>query len=146
MLIFRQKLFFGNDGYGGVKGRIKPAAKRSDSYRKFGPWEVRLCEFAADEYKNLDEEDVKTVDNIIKRISVNPFWGKYGQHPLWDYYDSMNEFVIWSAEINNEDRMTYFISKLQNIILITNLVGHFIVDRPYANRPNIWDDSKKKKR
>jgi Txe/YoeB family toxin of Txe-Axe toxin-antitoxin module len=147
MIEFRQKEFVGlQDGFGGKLGRIKRSGKKSDSYKNFGPWEVSLCDSAKDEYMELNDKDMDRVDKIMKEIETKPYQGNYEQHSLWEFYDADNECVVWSAKINNKDRLTYLIFKFQNIILVTNLVGHNVINIPYAERPNIWDDSKKKKR
>lgn len=139
MIEFRQKEFIGlQDGYGGKLGKIKKSGKKSDSYKNFGPWEVRFCEAADDEFLELEDKDANTVREIKKHLEKNPFFGKYGQHPLWEFYDEDNECVVWSAKINDKDRLTYLIFKFQNIVLITNLIGHNVINLPYAQRPNIW--------
>lgn len=139
MIEFRQKEFVGlQDGFGGKLGKIKRSGKKSDSYKNFGPWKVSMSENAEDEYLDLSKKDEETVDKIIEEIKTKPYQGNYKQHPLWEFYDADNECVVWSAKINDTDRLTYLIFKFQNIILVTNLVGHNVINLPYAQRPNIW--------
>ncbi len=135
MILGRQKLFVGlQDGFSGKKGKIKRTRifKRSSSYKKFGPWEISLSENACDEYQELDDKQQKIVDSILKELETKPFQGNYGQHPLWEFYDEDNECVIWSAEIDSENRVNYLIFKSINYILVTNLLGHSIIDIEYA--------------
>lgn len=74
----------------------------------------------------------------MEELKTKPFQGNFEQHPLWEFYDADNECVVWSAKINKEDRLTYLIFKFQNIILVTNLIGHNVINLPYAKRPDIW--------
>jgi Txe/YoeB family toxin of Txe-Axe toxin-antitoxin module len=137
MILLRQKQFTGrDDGFEGKKGDIKRSKfRRSPSYKKFGPWEVRFSDNAEDEYKeDLDEKQQRIVDKIMKELETKPFQGNYGQHPLWEFYDSMNECVVWSAEIDDENRLNYLIFKSINCILVINLVGHKVVDIEYAKQ------------
>ena len=147
MIEFRQKEFVGlQDGFAGKLGRIKRSGKKSDAYRKFGPWKVSMCENAEDEFVEMDDRDANTVKKIMEEIKTNPYQGNFEQHPLWEFFDADRECVVWSAKINEKDRMTYFIYMFQNEIRISNLVGHYVTNIPYAERPDIWEDSKKKKR
>ena len=133
MILSRQKLF-GNlsDGFGGKKFDIKRSKfRRSPSYKKFGPWTVRLSENAYDEYQDLDDESQEKIDIMISELETKPFQGSYGQHPLWEFYDTTNECVVWSAEIDSENRMNYLIFKQTNDILISNLVGHNVINIEY---------------
>ncbi len=135
MILSRQKLFVGlQDGFGGKKGRIKRTRifKRSPSYKKFGPWDVDLSENAYDEYQEFDDKQQKKIDLMLAELRTKPFQGSFGQHPLWEFYDEDNECVVWSAEIDEENRMNYLIFKQTNTILITNLLGHNIIDIEYA--------------
>lgn len=141
MIVLRNKLFVGlDDGFGGKKGDIVRTSflRKSDSYKNNGPWVVDMSENAKDEYREFeDNKDVDKIDKILKEIETRPFQGTVGQHPLWEFYDKKNECVIWSAVINREDRLNYLIFKQQNYILVTNLIGHFVIDREYAVRPKI---------
>jgi len=91
-----------------------------------------LSENACDEYQELDDKQQKIVDSILKELETKPFQGNYGQHPLWEFYDEDNECVIWSAEIDSENRVNYLIFKSINYILVTNLLGHSIIEIEYA--------------
>ena len=142
MIILRNKLFVGwNDGFEGMKGRIKrnPKLKKSDSYRNFGPWKVKLSDNADMEYQDpiFSDKDLDRIDKILKELETKPFQGAYNQHPLWEFYDTENMCIIWSAEINKENRLNYLIFKQLNYILVTNLIGHFVIDTEYAKRPKI---------
>ena len=141
MIVLRNKFFVGlGDGFGGKKGDIVRTCflKKSDSYKNFGPWEVDLSENARGEYREFEDiRDLDRIDKILEEIETHPFQGSVGQHPLWEFYDKVNECVVWSAIINKEDRLNYLIFKQQNYILVTNLVGHFVIDREYAIRPKI---------
>lgn len=130
-----------NDGFGGKKGEILRSRffKKSDSYKKFGPWKIEMSDLAKDEIVDLkmeSESTYKKLSNLIKDLEIHPYQGSYGQHPLWEFYDKENECVVWSAELTNEDRVTYLIFKQQNYILITNILGHFVIENKYAVRPN----------
>lgn len=144
MIVLRNKKFsqFDSDNFGGLKARLrrnrnlKPLGK----YEHQGPWTVKLSENAEDEFN--DEEywsasDLNKVSKILKEIETRPYQGSFEQHPLWEFYDNLNEFVIWSAKINEEDRLNYVIFKKQNYILVINLMGHHVMDVSYANRPKI---------
>ena len=72
--------------------------------------------------------------DICTLIKTKPFQGNYGQHPLWEFYDLKDECVVWSAEIDDENRMNYLIFKQINYILIINLIGHNVVDIEYAKQ------------
>lgn len=140
MIVLRNKLFVGlNDGFGGKKGRIKrnPRIRRTDSYKNFGPWIVKLSDNAEDEFMELDKRDKERVKRILKELETKPFQGSCGQHPLWEFEDIDNECVVWSAIINEEDRLNYLIYKQQNYIEVINLIGHVVIDSKYAIRPKI---------
>lgn len=144
MIILRNKLFTGwADGFGGKKSDIirDRNLKKSDSYKNYGPWRVELCEVAQDQYEDPDskftEKDLNTIDAIIEEIKTKPFSGNYGQHPLWEFRDKTHECVVWSAVINEKDRLNYLIFKTQNFIQVTNLIGHTVIDKEYAVRPKI---------
>lgn len=134
MKLSRQKLFANlNDGFGGKKGDIKRSKfRRSPSYKKFGPWKVELSENATEEFQEFSLEDRQKIQKIVEEIATKPFQGNYGQHPLWEFYDTENECVVWSAEIDSENRVNYLIFKSINYILVTNLIGHNIIDIEYA--------------
>lgn len=68
----------------------------------------------------------------MEEIAIKPFQGLFGQHPLWEFYDIKNECVVWSAEIDSENRVNYLVFKGINYILVTNLLGHNIIDIEYA--------------
>jgi hypothetical protein len=56
MIIFRQKIFGSfQDGFKGKRGDIARSKKKSDSYKKFGPWQVDLSDLAQDDL--LDFKD-----------------------------------------------------------------------------------------
>lgn len=136
MILGRQKLF-GNreDRFEGKKGEIRRSKfRRSPSYKKFGPWTVKLSENAYDEYLDLDDDSQAKVDKMMEELKTKPFQGNYGQHPLWEFYDVMNECIVWSAEIDNENRMNYLIFKNTNDVVIINLIGHNVVDIEYAKQ------------
>lgn len=138
MILLRQKLFIGlEDGFGGKKGRIfrSKLFKKSDAFEKFGPWIVELSENADNDIIELDDKDTRKVQDILEELKTKPYQGNYGQHPLWEFYDKDNECVIWSAEINLKDRITYLIFKTHNYILITNIGGHKVIDMEYAVQP-----------
>ena len=94
-----------------------------------------MSENALDQYPDLDTKDQNKVDLILKELEIKPYQGSYGQHPLWDFIDRAHECVIWSAEINDEDRLNYLIFTRQNYILVTNLIGHEVINIEYAKRP-----------
>lgn len=124
------------------KEKIKrnPRIKKSDSYKKFGPWKVKFSDNAKDELCDdsvFSESDVSKIQKIVKELETKPFQGSFGQHPLWEFHDTNDECVIWSAEINKENRLNYLIFKQLNYILVTNLIGHYVVDTEYAKRPKI---------
>lgn len=138
MIVKRQKCFIGlDDGFAGLKGLIYRVGKKSDAYKKFGPWEVVMTDNAIDEYNELDKTNRDIVDNILKELETKPFQGNYGQHPLWEWGVKQQDCVLWSAEVNDKDRVTYAIYKFQNQIRVTNVIGHMIVDREYALRPEL---------
>ena len=88
MILGRQKLF-GNreDRFEGKKGEIRRSKfRRSPSYKKFGPWTVKLSENAYDEYLDLDDDSQAKVDKMMEELKTKPFQGNYGQHPLWEFY------------------------------------------------------------
>lgn len=94
MILIREKRFIGlNDGFGGKKGQIKRLRRKSDSYKKFGPWIVEMSENALDQYPELNSEDQKKVDLILEELKTKPYQGSYGQHPLWDFVDTSHECV-----------------------------------------------------
>lgn len=144
MILLRRKHFTGlNDGFGGIKGRIfktkfqKPLKGHTEHQ---GPWKVELAENAEEELLDIDyfsEKDLDKIEKILKEIETKPYQGSFEQHPLWEFYDRFNEFVVWSAKINEEDRLNYVIFKQQNYILVINLMGHHVIDMSYANRPKI---------
>jgi Txe/YoeB family toxin of Txe-Axe toxin-antitoxin module len=138
MIILRKKQFSGDDGFGGKKGKIlRTKFRKLDSYKPFGPWEVHLTENAEDEYMEFDVKDRNIISKILEKLKTKPYSGNYGQHPLWEFYDKDNECVVWSAKINDKDRLNYLIFKTQNYILVTNLIGHTIIENSYANRPKL---------
>ena len=135
----RQKLYGDlNDGFKGKKKDILRSRlfRKSDSYKKFGPWTVEFSELSLDDMEDLDSATYSKLEKIVKDLEIHPYQGSYGQHPLWEFYDKENECVVWSAELTNEDRVTYLIFKQQNYILITNILGHFVIENKYAVRPN----------
>lgn len=137
MLIKREKQFIGlDDGFGGKKGHIIRSGWKSDAFKKFGPWRVEMSENAKDQYENgdLTNKDINKVDLILKELETKPYQGKFGQHPLWNFKDKTDECIVWSAEINDKDRLNYLIFKSQNYILVTNLLGHEVIDLGYAKR------------
>jgi Txe/YoeB family toxin of Txe-Axe toxin-antitoxin module len=85
----------------------------------------------------MDKQNRAKIREIIEELETKPYQGSYGQHPLWDYRDKTNECVVWSAEIDNENRINYLIFKYQNYILITNIGGHKVIDSEYSIRPKI---------
>lgn len=140
MIILRNKQFaasYDPDGFGGKSGRIVLVGKlfrKSVTYNKLGPWRVELTENADNELREPDHwtnADIIKIDKIIEEIKLKPYQGSLGQHPLWNFRDKDNECVIWSAEINKEDRLNYLIFKQQNYILVTNLIGHNVIDINY---------------
>ena len=139
MITFKQKEY-GNleDGFGGKKSDILRSRlfKKSDSYKKFGPWKIENSERADEELNELSDSLLSKFKKLVKDLETHPYQGSYGQHPLWEFYDKENECVVWSAELTNEDRVTYLIFKQQNYILITNILGHFVIENKYAVRPN----------
>ncbi len=140
MKVLRQKEFVGlGDGFGGKKGRINKSRllKKSDSFEKFGPWNIDLSENADEDLLELDDNKTKLIQKILKELETKPYQGNYGEQPLWEFQDKDNECVIWSAEIDDKNRITYLIFKQQNYILITNIGGHKVIDMDYAVRPKI---------
>lgn len=141
MILLRNKLFVGlGDGFGGKKGKIKrnPKIRRTDSYKNWGPWIVKLSDNADEEFLELEKKDKEKVLKILKELETKPYQGNYGQHPLWEYDDTVDyDCVVWSAIINDEDRLNYLIFKTQNQIQVTNLIGHTVIDMKYAIRPKI---------
>ena len=134
MIVKRQKIF-GNlqDGFGGKKNDIVWCGRhRSSAYNNFGPWIVELSDNADDEYTGLDDKSAKKVTNIIEELKTKPYQGSYGQHPLWDFRDKNNECVVWSSEIDKENRLNYLIFRYQNYILVTNIGGHRVINHDYA--------------
>ena len=141
MIILRNKSY-GNidDGFKGKKGdikRVNALFRKSDSYKKDGPWEVEFSERADEELNEFSENLRKRIRAIKEELEHHPYEGNYGQHPLWEFYDTKNECVVWSAEINEKNRLNYLIFKQQNYILVTNLIGHNVIDIRYNNRPKI---------
>lgn len=134
-----------NDGFGGKKCDIirDRSLKKSDSYKNFGPWEVDWSENAKMEYEDADsvftDKDLDVIDKIAIELETKPFQGNYGQHPLWEFRDKSHECVVWSSVINKKNRLNYLIFKTQNYILITNLIGHSVLNMEYNVRPNIWN-------
>jgi Txe/YoeB family toxin of Txe-Axe toxin-antitoxin module len=138
MIKFKRKIFSLDDGFGGKKGKIvRSKFRKSDSYKPFGPWKVELTDNAIDELSEFPEEDEVKIKKILEELKTKPYSGNYGQHPLWEFYDKDNECVVWSAKINDRDRLNYLIFKTQNYILVTNLIGHTIIENSYANRPKL---------
>lgn len=142
MIEFRQKEFVGlQDGFGGKKGLIKRVGIRRNqsSYKNFGPWTVTWGGNALDDYSNEDDyftpQDLNKIAEIEKWISKHPYEensNKYGQHPLWEFIDTSHEAVIWSAKINDKDRLNYLIFKNTNQIIIINCRGHNVIDMSYS--------------
>lgn len=144
MIVLRNKLFTGlDDGFEGKKGDIirDRNLKKSDSYKNFGPWVVRLSDNAQDQYEDpeseFSEKDLNTIDSIIEELKTKPFSGSFKQHPLWEFRDKTHECVVWSSVINEKNRLNYLIFKKQNIIVVTNLIGHAVIDHEYAIRPKL---------
>lgn len=144
MIVLRDKLFTGlGDGFGGKRNDIirDRTLKKLDSYKNFGPWEVELSDNAKLQYEDAEaeftEKDLSIIDSILLELETKPFSGNYGQHPLWEFRDKTNECVVWSAVINEKNRLNYLIFKTQNYILVTNLIGHTVIDKDYAVRPKI---------
>jgi Txe/YoeB family toxin of Txe-Axe toxin-antitoxin module len=135
MILIRNKHFSLNDGFGGKKGQIIRSTIKLDSYKKFGPWKVELSENAYDNYQEFDMDGQKKIDKMLAELRTKPFQGSFGQHPLWNFKDKVDECVVWSAEINDKDRLNYLIFKSQNYILVTNLIGHEVINLGYAVRP-----------
>lgn len=141
MIRFRQKEF-GNlqDGYLGKLGEIKKIGLRRDAHYNYkGPWNIVWGEVASDDYSNVDDyftpEDIKRINKIEEWIKKHPFGkdnNEYNQHPLWEFVDQTHETEIWSANINEKDRLIYLISKVKNHILIINCREHFVTNIPYS--------------
>lgn len=138
MIIFRQKAF-GNlqDGYGGKKADIYwlgvKSGGRSATHKNLGPWTVAWGEIAEEEYLDLeDQSKVNRIKKIVEDLKYHPYQGKYSQHPLWDFLDRTHECVVWSAKINEKDRLNYLIFKYSNYILITNISKHKVIGYTYV--------------
>ena len=91
-----------------------------------------------DDYKDLEDLGIgDKIRDILSELETKPYQGSYGQHPLWEFYDKDHLNVIWSAEINDKDRITYVISTSLNCITVTNIGGHKVLDMSYAVRPSL---------
>ena len=146
MIVLRQKEFIGlDDGFGGAKGQVIRVGKKSDAYKKFGPWKIKVEEVAEDDYSLLSLENRNKVDRILEELKTKPFQGNCGQHPLFEWAIKGQPCVVWSAEINEKDRITYLIYKFQNYISVINIGGHKIADQGYAIRDNEDENNKVKK-
>lgn len=137
MKIFRQKLFVGlEDGFGGKLGRIKRIGiRRSDSYKPYGPWIVNYSDNAQNELEDIEyfsREDLIKIQSIVNEIRTKPYQGKFDQHPLWEFVDLDHNSVVWSAKINEKDRLVYLIFTGEDKILILNLKGHTVTNLGYS--------------
>lgn len=143
MIVLRNKLFVGrDDGFEGKKGKIFRVSflKKSDSYRNFGPWRVKLSDNALEELEDdevFSDRDIIKIRKIVKELETRPFQGSFGQHPLWEFDDKDRECTVWSAIIDEGNRLNYLVYKQQNYILVTNLIGHNVINIGYAKRPKI---------
>lgn len=149
MIIFRklkQKEFgqiIPDDGFGGLKGRIRRLSKSSSirrnlsSYKQFGPWNIVWGDNALNDSTDshyYSDQNINRIEEIIKWIKFHPYGSKFGQHPLWEFFDIDGEFVVWSADITEKDRLVYCISKVDNTIIIINCKEHVVIDSNYYKR------------
>lgn len=129
-----------DDGFGGLKSRIKrlsvssPIRRNLSGYKTFGPWDIIWGDNAREDLSDksyYSNQDLNRIKEIINWIKDHPYGSKYGQHPLWEFYDKDGEFVVWSADITKEDRLVYCVSKVYNQIIIINCREHFVGEIKY---------------
>ena len=102
----------------------------SPSYKNLGPWRVNSTstfDLDLDELGEVDAECLLIVEKIIKDLESYPYQGKFKQHPLWQFYDTDNDSVIWSAEVKDNIRVTYQIFKRINVIDLLSVGNHKVL-------------------